>query len=100
MSSTRPRPRLVINHNGPRKNFCEFDPGSPNVGNLSPDLQPSSPPEYIPQQHSHVCQIGKYFLINQADGNSTFKAINRENGEEFKCKVIAFYFLSFILYAY
>lgn len=88
MSFTRPRPRLHIPSHGPRKK-TELDVSFNLVpGNLSPDLQPSSPLPKFPEKYSpqNVSKIGRYLLLGQLEGE-TYKAVNWQNNEEYICKV-------------
>ena len=95
MSLTRSRPRLHIPSHGPRKKRDRLDfsfnlvPGNHGKsGNLSPDLQPSSPPPKFPEKYSphNVSKIGRYLLLEQFEGE-TYKAVNWQNNEEYICKV-------------
>jgi hypothetical protein len=57
-------------------------------GNLSPDLQPSSPQPKFPEKYTphNVSKIGRYLLLEQIEGDS-YKAVNWQNNEEYICKV-------------
>lgn len=95
MSITRPRPRLSIPSHGPRKK-TDLDVSFNLVpGNLSPDLQPSSPPPKFPEKYSpqNVSKIGRYLLLGQLEGES-YKAVNWQNNEEYICKVWILYYNS------
>lgn len=91
MSLIRSRPRLHIQCNGPRKKENFIDNNQPNLGNLSPDLQPSTPPEF-PQKtggqssKQNVYKIGRYLLLNQLEGE-IYKSVNCQTKEECICKV-------------
>jgi hypothetical protein len=88
MSFTRSRPRLHIPSHGPRKK-TELDFSFNLVpGNLSPDLQPSSPQPKFPEKYTphNVSKIGRYLLLEQIEGDS-YKAVNWQNNEEYICKV-------------
>lgn len=88
MSFTRSRPRLHIPSHGPRKK-TELDLSFNLVpGNLSPDLQPSSPQPKFPEKYTphNVSKIGRYLLLEQIEGES-YKAVNWQNNEEYICKV-------------
>lgn len=89
MSVTRSRPRLQIPSHGPRKKTDQFDISFNLVpGNLSPDLQPSSPQPKFPEKYStqNVSKIGRYLLLGQIEGDA-YKAVNWQNNEEYICKV-------------
>jgi len=62
--------------------------GFPTGGALSPDLQPSSPPSFLKKEHGPACTIGKYILLNQLEGSSLYKAVNKETQEELACKIV------------
>lgn len=91
MSLIRSRPRLHIQCNGPRKKENFIDNNQPNLGNLSPDLQPNTPPEF-PQKtggqstKQNVYKIGRYLLLNQLEGE-IYKSVNCQTKEECICKV-------------
>ena len=91
---SRPRPTLII----PHRKHVEFEPPS-HLGNLSPDLQPSSPPTFQsgdPASHL-VSKVGKYLLTekNQTpDGSKLYQAVHSETLKVFICKV-SFWFLKF-----
>lgn len=86
MSLPRQRPRPLIVSHGPRKKFHNYDT-QPNVGNLSPDLQPTSPPVFQkPSSSQDVFKIGKYLLVEQNEGNDIYKAVDLSTGEESTCK--------------
>jgi hypothetical protein len=86
MSLIRTRPRPLQIQNGPRKHV-DFEPPPCVAGNLSPDLQPNSPPVFPTNDCQHVLQIGKYLLQRQLEANNLYKAINVDNRGEYLCKV-------------
>ncbi|KAK6186972.1 hypothetical protein SNE40_006227 [Patella caerulea] len=101
MSLIRQRPsrQLIVNNpainNGPRKKNLETEPLAPfkgsNPGNLSPDLQPNTPPVFPKNcsQDQDVLKIGKYLLYNQTtDSSEVYNAVNSQTHEEFVCKVL------------
>lgn len=91
MNQQSSRPRLLISH-GPKKK-TEFE-SPPNLGgNLSPDLQPCSPPSFcvsedvLPLQEQYL-KIGKY-VIHQANPSSeNCTAVDQSTGDEYLCKVL------------
>ena len=90
MSVTRPRPRPIVVSHGPRKKV-DFEP-LPNVGNLSPDLQPNTPPVFQRPTSQNVLKIGKYLLFDHPEGNDVYSAVNSITGEKYVCKVSALLF--------
>ncbi|XP_067665296.1 tribbles homolog 2-like [Haliotis asinina] len=99
MSFSRQRPRPLIVSHGPRKKFNNFE-SQPNVGNLSPDLQPNTPPVFQKQSSQNVFKIGKYLLVEQSDGNEIYKAVNLTTGDESVCKAFPINKYQDILSAY
>ncbi|XP_074656078.1 tribbles homolog 2-like [Tubulanus polymorphus] len=95
MNIPRPRPRpLVIpspQQNGPHhRKQVETDQQSANFGNLSPDLQPNSPPAFPVEDPARtVLKIGRYLLQKQYDGTNSYTAVNIETQLEYVCKVIS-----------
>ncbi|XP_041360812.1 tribbles homolog 2-like [Gigantopelta aegis] len=85
MSLTRPRPRPIVVSHGPRKKV-DFEP-LPNVGNLSPDLQPNTPPVFQRPTSQNVLKIGKYLLFDHPEGSEVYSAVNSITGENCVCKV-------------
>jgi len=64
------------------------------AGALSPDVQPNSPPSFIPQVGSSppsLLKIGNYLLTERlADltaGVAAYCAVHVETGEKFTCRV-------------
>lgn len=92
MSFPRQRPRPLIVSHGPRKKFNNYE-SQPNVGNLSPDLQPNTPPVFQKPSSQNVFKIGKYLLVEQSEGNEIYKAVNLTSGDESVCKVCTIYLL-------
>lgn len=88
------RPRLIISH-GPKKKE-DFDP-PPNLGTLSPDLQPCSPlPFYANENGVDVVNnvgkreyltVGKYIIRQTVSPNDFGTAIDKNTGIEYLCKV-------------
>ncbi|XP_055871804.1 tribbles homolog 2-like [Biomphalaria glabrata] len=89
MNRQRSRPRLQISH-GPKKKVEYEQP--PDLGNLSPDLQPCSPPTFFTQEdgisQNPFYQIGKYIVRQTNPSNECCTAVDRINGTEFTCKVL------------
>ncbi|KAI8764393.1 tribbles 3, partial [Biomphalaria glabrata] len=87
MNRQRSRPRLQISH-GPKKKVEYEQP--PDLGNLSPDLQPCSPPTFFTQEdgisQNPFYQIGKYIVRQTNPSNECCTAVDRINGTEFTCK--------------
>ncbi|GFO01860.1 tribbles-like protein 2 [Plakobranchus ocellatus] len=84
------RPRLQISH-GPKKKVEYEQP--PNLGCLSPDLQPCSPPTFChePEEgalHEKFTHIGKYVVHQVNSSQDTCTAVNIVTGDEFRCKVL------------
>lgn len=74
----------VQNETTTTTSFPNVQPSS-SSGNLSPYLQPITPP-VISGQHKGVLQIGKYLLLEEVDTN-VYKAVDIHTAEEKICKV-------------
>lgn len=61
--------------------------GGPQTGNLTPDLQPTSPPSFIKKGGLRPCTIGRYILLDQLDERPLYKCVNIDTQEELHCKV-------------
>lgn len=84
------RPRLQISH-GPKKKVEYEQP--PNLGTLSPDLQPCSPPTFctpdsgVEASPEQFLQIGKYIIRQISPSVETCTAVDKTTGVEYLCKV-------------
>ncbi|CAL1534745.1 unnamed protein product [Lymnaea stagnalis] len=89
MNRQRSRPRLQISH-GPKKKVEYEHP--PDLGNLSPDLQPCSPPTFCTPEDGAVQEqflvIGKYVIHQSNPSVECCTAIDKTTGQEFICKVL------------
>ncbi|XP_013409915.1 tribbles homolog 2-like [Lingula anatina] len=84
MSVRRTRPRPIIIPNA-RKNVDLQTP--PHLGNLTPDLQPNSPPVFPCATQHEVARLGQYILTEPLDGEDVYQAVNIHTHEKFICKV-------------
>ena len=92
MNRQRQRPRLHISH-GPKKKVEYEQP--PNLGCLSPDLQPCSPPTFCHESESGATNekfihVGKYVVHQVSSSQDTCTAVDIASGDEYKCKVSSF----------
>ena len=96
MSSSLHRGRARLSVHIPDRKHVDFEqPPHLSGGNLSPDLQPATPPTYPTSASSQeallpVTEIGNYVLIQQTDcvGDiQVFRAFHCDSHEEFVCKV-------------
>lgn len=90
MHRQRQRPRLHISH-GPKKKVEYEQP--PNLGCLSPDLQPCSPPSFCQESESGApnekfLHVGKYIVHQLNASQDTCSAVDIATGTEYKCKVL------------
>ncbi|GFR61795.1 tribbles-like protein 2 [Elysia marginata] len=90
MNRQRPRPRLHISH-GPKKKTESEQP--PNLGYLSPDLQPCSPPTFCQEtedgtSNERFLHVGKYVVHQVTSSQDTCSAVDIATGNEYKCKVL------------
>jgi len=89
MSTQRARPGPLFI---PQRNkHVEFEP-PPDLkgGNLTPDLQPNTPPTLV-ENAPQISQIGQYLLLEQLDTTGSIqilRAVHRNTQEEFVCKII------------
>lgn len=77
----------------PQRKHVDFEPSPHLGGNLSPDLQPNTPPTFSrnaeePKPEQPISRIGQYLLLEQLDTAGTFKAVHTCSDEQFICKVI------------
>ncbi|CAG5131958.1 unnamed protein product [Candidula unifasciata] len=84
------RPRLQISH-GPKKKEEYEQP--PNLGTLSPDLQPCSPPTFCTTESGEASpeqflQIGKYIIRQKSPSVENCTAVDKTTGLEYVCKVL------------
>ena len=100
MNHQSSRPRLLISH-GPKKK-TDFE-SPPNLGgNLSPDLQPCSPPSFcvsedvVPNQEQYL-KIGKYVIRQVNPSSVNCMAVDQCTGDEYLCKVSFFEFDIFFI---
>ena len=96
MNRQRQRPRLHISH-GPKKKVEYEQP--PNLGCLSPDLQPCSPPTFCHESESGASNekyihIGKYVVHQVSASQDTCTAVDTATGDEYKCKVSTYLMVS------
>jgi len=62
--------------------------GRRTLGNLTPDLQPTSPPSFPKCGLFPPCTVGRYILLNQLDERPLYKCVNIDTQQEFNCKIV------------
>jgi len=62
--------------------------GFPTSGALTPEIQSSSSPLFESKEPTPACAIGKYIILDQIEGSSLYKAINKQTNEELACKIV------------
>lgn len=99
-------PRLSVVIPNRKHDAVDFDQSthSSNGGNLSPDLQPATPPTYplaavatpiektLVEQVPQASKVGNYILVQQTDtvGDiQVFRAFHCDTQEEYICKVVS-----------
>jgi len=96
-------PALEIGLLAKTDGFTVLSDGLLAAGALSPDVQPNSPPSFIPQAlggaQSSVLKIGNYLLTERltdmSAGVAVYSAVHAETREKFTCRVSALSVSSF-----
>lgn len=91
MNNISRRPKLNLTH-ARLKQQQSFDKppdsGAGSSGSLSPNLQPSTPPNFDNKESPIPQKIGKYLLLEHQTGSTLFRCLNTQNREEHVCKVV------------
>ncbi|CAN8026689.1 unnamed protein product [Ixodes persulcatus] len=74
-----------------QQNFDKVPDGvCATAGNLSPNLQPATPPVFPCNREPFAASLvgGRYILLEQLEGSAMYRSVNVHTHEEFSCKVV------------